>query len=68
MSRRAVSEEHFAIVAHFDVVSFPSTVQQSIQHHTLALVDRNVTQGLPEARLLKNSSERRLSAIDRAAM
>ena len=52
MSRSAVSCEHFASFAYFDVVSLPSKPSsRRLRTKTLALVERDAADALPEARL-----------------
>lgn len=68
MSRKAVSCEHFASLAYFDVVSFAfETIEQAIENQPLAFVDRNAGECFPEPRLGEHGGERSLRAVDGAA-
>ena len=53
MSRNAVSCEHFASVAHLDVVSLPSkSIEQTVDHHALPVVNRCAGMGVRRRKLI----------------
>jgi hypothetical protein len=68
MSRKAVSCEHLASLAYFEVVSFPSrSVEKTVKHKAVALIERDARDRLPESCFRKNCPQGASRAIDRSA-